>query len=82
MKMLRRINLIMAISILCVVIYYFLIDRNEFSWIIFILFLTLFIFLRGLEYVMDNQKKSGYSYIVVSFVMFLLVIKDYISNFS
>ncbi len=82
MKMLRRINLIMAISILCVVIYYFLIDRNEFSWIIFILFLILFIFLRGLEYVMDNQKKSGYSYIVISFVMFLLVIKDYISNFS
>ncbi|WP_404451867.1 hypothetical protein LG329_16205 [Virgibacillus necropolis] len=82
MKMLRKINVIMAISIICIVIYYFLIDWNEFFWIIFTPFLTLFTFLRGLEYVIEDKMKSGYFYFVISFVMFLLVIKKYISNFS
>ncbi len=79
--MLRKIDIVMAITAIALGLYYFSIDNFNISESLFPLFLTVFFFFSGLEIVKEDKRKWGYLYIVTALVMFSVSIKEFIGNF-
>ncbi|WP_430786956.1 hypothetical protein VBD025_15180 [Virgibacillus flavescens] len=78
MKVLRKLNFIIAIGVLSTMFYHYFIDRIDFSMNIISLFFALMLLLFGIEKVKekDGDKKLGYTYLLVALVFFTGLIAE------
>ncbi|WP_100013094.1 hypothetical protein [Lentibacillus sediminis] len=73
MKILRTLNLILAILVVGIAFYHFFIENIHYSAMIFV-FLPVMFLLFGIEKIYDKQQKMGYFYITTAAIMFFTVI--------
>ncbi|MCT2536219.1 hypothetical protein NC661_16730 [Aquibacillus koreensis] len=81
MKLLQKLNLIIAIGVSITGFYHFFIDSIDLSMNIISSFLALMFLLFGIEKVKekDGDKKLGYAYLIVAVVFFTELLFVYFS---
>ena len=80
MKILEKVNYILAIIGIGLGVTYFFIKDIQLTTYIIFSFLLVFFLMIGIEKVKGNQIKSGYYYIGAAIIMSLAVIKNFFAN--
>jgi hypothetical protein len=82
LKILRKVNLLIAVVALSVSFYHFFIENLELTNLAFLLFAVMF-FLIGIEGVMDKDKdkKIAWANIVAGGIFFILLTKELFTSF-